>query len=274
MTSAPAGGGSPQEAQAIYAAAARASVTADPHPLAARLYSQQDLPSTGAGASSLGCANPVALAGLQPGQTVLDLGCGAGLDVLLAALQVGLAGRVIGVDMTPEMIDLARRHATGAAVTNAEFRLGTIEDLPVQDSSIDVVISNCVASLSPAKDRLLAEARRVLVPGGRLAVADLALLGPLPASVQDRLAAWGGITRAVTVETYRAAVAEAGFTDVAIGVLHTFGRADIDMIESTPLGGGCLTGIPEADLRAADGLVASVHVTATRPGSAAGASHD
>lgn len=198
---------------------------------------------------------------------MLDLGCGAGLDALLAARQVGLAGRVIGVDMTPEMIVLARRHAAEAAVTNAGFRLATMEDLPVQDSSIDVVISNCAGSLSPANDRLLAEARRVQVPGGRLAVADLAIRGALPASVRDWLAAWGGIAGALTVEAYHAAVTRAGFTGVAVRVLHTFGLADIEMVESTSLGGEGLSGLPEEDLRAADGIVASVYITATRPAS-------
>jgi arsenite methyltransferase len=264
MTAAPADGDSPQRVQAIYAAAARtAGGTAAAHPLAAQLYEQRDLPAAGAG--SLGCADAAALADLQPGQTVLDLGCGAGLDALLAARQVGLAGRVIGVDMTPEMIALARRHAADAAVTNVEFRLGTIEDLPVEDGSIDVVMSNCVASLSPAKDRLLAEAWRVLIPGGRLAVADLALLAPLPASVRDQLAAWGGLVGLLTVGAYRAVVTEAGFTGAAVRVLRTFGRADITMLETMPLGGGCLTGIPESDLHAAEGLVASAQITATRP---------
>jgi SAM-dependent methyltransferase len=264
MTTAPADGDSPPRVEDIYgAAAARASAAAAVHPLAAQLYQQRDLPV--AGAASLGCGDSAALAGLQAGQTVLDLGCGAGLDVLLAAWQVGPAGRVIGVDMTPEMIALARRHAADAAVTNVEFRLGSIEDLPVEDSSVDVVISNCVASLSPAKDRLLAEAWRVLVPGGRLAVADLALLGPLPASVRDQLAAWGGLVGLLTVETYRAAVTQAGFTGAAVRVLRAFGRADITMLENTPLGCGCLTGVPDKDLHAADGLVASVHVTAARP---------
>ncbi|HEY7259920.1 MAG TPA: methyltransferase domain-containing protein [Trebonia sp.] len=272
MGTAPTGGDSAQRVQAIYAAAARASATAAPHPLAAQLYGQPDLPA--AAGAALGCADPTALAGLQPGQTVLDLGCGAGLDALLAARHVGPARRIIGVDITPEMIVLARRHAAEAAVTNAEFRLGTIEDLPVPDSSIDVVISNCAGSLSPAKDRLLAEARRILVPGGRLAIADLALRGALPASVRDWLAAWGGIAGALTVEAYHAAVTRAGFTDVAVQVLHTFGLADIEMVESTPLGSGGLSGLTEGDLRAADGIVASVHVTATRPYGPAGASHD
>jgi hypothetical protein len=151
---------------------------------------------------------------------------------------------------------------------------------------VDVVISNCVASLSPAKDRLLAEAWRVLVPGGRLAVADLALLGALPASVRDQLAAWSGLVGLLTVEAYRAAVTQAGFTGAAVRVLRAFGRADITVLENTPLGRGCLTGIPERDLHAADGLVASVHITAARPAastpqpgpvtgpSASGASHE
>jgi SAM-dependent methyltransferase len=266
MPTAPADGDSPQRAQAIYAAAARAaSATPAPAPLAGQLYEQRDLPGPAPAAASLGCADSPALAGLQAGQTVLDLGSGAGLDALLTARQVGPAGRVIGVDMTPEMVALARRHAADAAVPNVEFRLGTIEDLPVEDGSVDVVISNCVWSLLPSKDRLLAEARRVLVPGGRLAVADLALIGALPASVREQLAAWGGIVGLLTVEAYRSAVAGAGFTGVAVRVLRTFGLADVAMAESSLLGGGCLAGIPETDLHAAEGVVASVHITATRP---------
>jgi len=130
--------------------------------LARQQYGEHVLTSEDAAAASLSCANPAALVDLGPGLTVLDLGSGGGLDVHLAARQVGSTGRVIGVDMTPEMIALARRHAADAGLANVEFRTGTIEDLPIEDGTVDVVVSNCVIVLSPDKERVLAEARRVL----------------------------------------------------------------------------------------------------------------
>lgn len=254
------------QVRATYGAAALASTDTVAHPLAAELYVEPDLPDGGALAASLGCANPTALIDLYPGQTVLDLGSGGGLDVLLSARRVGPAGRAIGVDMTEEMLALARRHAAEAGVSNVEFRRGTIEALPVDDASVDVVISNCVVSLSPAKDRVLAEAFRVLAPGGRFAIADLALLAPLPPALRDGLTAWVGcIAGALTVEEYTTALTAAGFVDPQIRVLRTFGSADLPLLEGTPLGKGIFDGIDEADLRAADGAVASVHVTATKP---------
>ena len=250
---------------AIYATAATAATaTSDGSAcLAAELYGDQVLPEAAA-AASLGCADPAALAGLEPGQTVLDLGCGGGLDVLMCARRVGPAGRVIGVDMTAEMIDLARRNADEAGVGNVEFRLGAVEDLPVEDESIDVVIANCAISLSPSLDHAVVEARRVLVPDGRLAVADLAALAAMPASVQHALAEWAGIDATLTVQAYRDAVVKAGFTDPAVRVLRTFGLADVTAAGSTPLGEGPFADIPQSDLNAADGLLASIHVTATR----------
>jgi arsenite methyltransferase len=249
-----------------YAAAAGNVAGVDAHPLAGELYGGEDLPAGGAIAASLGCANPNVLVELRPGQTVLDLGSGGGLDVLISARRVAPGGRAIGVDMTPEMLELARRNAAEAGVSNVEFRRGTIEDLPVGDGEIDVVISNCVVNLSPDKDRVLAEAFRVLVPGGRLAIADLATLAPLPPPLADSLAAWAGcIAGALTLDGYQRALAGAGFVDARVRVHRRFGPDDLALLDGTPLERLTDAGIDESMLRAADGCVAGVFVTATKP---------
>jgi arsenite methyltransferase len=254
-----------QQVSALYGAAAQASRGRAPHALAAALYGQEDLPCPGALAASLGCANPTALVELRPGMTVLDLGSGGGLDALVCARRVGPSGHVVGVDMTPEMIELANQHAADADLTNVEFRLGRIEELPVEDASVDVVISNCAISLSPAKDRVATEAWRVLTPGGRLAITDLATLHPLPASLGEALAIrLGLIAGTLTVQDYPEVLHRAGFADASIQVLHAFGLADVALLEGTSLGGGILQGVPESDLRAADGALAAVYVTATK----------
>jgi SAM-dependent methyltransferase len=258
-----------QQVRALYGAAAQASRSREPHALAAALYGQDELTCPGALAASLGCANPTALVELQPGSTVLDLGSGGGLDALVCARRVGPSGRVVGVDMTPEMIELATQHAADADLTNVEFRLGTIEDLPIEDASVDLVISNCAISLSPAKDRVASEAWRVLTPGGQLAITDLATLRPLPASLHEALATrLGLIAGTLTVEDYPDVLHRAGFSDASIQVLHAFGLEDVALLEGTSLGGGILEGVPESDLHAADGALAAVHVTATKPAAA------
>jgi len=166
---------------------------------------------------SLGCGNPLAAAGLQPGETVLDLGSGGGLDCFLAARQVSESGRVIGVDMTAEMLARARASAARLGIANVEFREGHLESLPLEAGSVNVVISNCVINLSPDKPRVFREVFRVLKPGGRLAVSDTVTDGPLPESVRQDMEAWGGcVAGALEAGEYKAGLAAAGFTDVSI----------------------------------------------------------
>jgi SAM-dependent methyltransferase len=167
--------------------------------------------------TSYGCGDPITLASLQAGQTVLDLGSGAGLDCLLASQKVGAEGHVIGVDMTPEMIERARANAKRVNATNVEFRQGYLEDLPVEPSSVDVVISNCVINLSPDKAKVFAEIFRVLKPGGRLAVSDIVTDGELPEEVRISLSAWAGcVAGAVEAKEYIAMMEAVGFKDISI----------------------------------------------------------
>lgn len=166
---------------------------------------------------SYGCGDPITLASLEPGQTVLDLGSGAGLDCFFAAKKVGEMGHVIGVDMTPEMIDRARSSAKRLNLQNVEFRQGYLEDLPVDSNSVDVIISNCVINLAPDKSKVLAEAFRVLKPGGKLAVSDIVTDGPLPESIKKSLSAWAGcVAGAVESKDYIAMMQAVGFTDISI----------------------------------------------------------
>lgn len=188
-------------------------------------YSEADLRLAPEGANmGLGCGNPVALASLREGETVLDLGSGGGFDCFLAAARVGAQGRVIGVDMTPEMLEKARQNAKKGGYTNVEFRLGEIENLPVADNSVDVIISNCVINLTPHKRRVFQEAYRVLKPGGRLMVADIVLLRPLPAAIRESVAAYVGcVSGAELKEEYLNAIQEAGFTQVEVVDEQAFG---------------------------------------------------
>jgi len=181
-------------------------------------YSAADLAAVPDGANlGLGCGNPVALASLRPGDVVLDLGSGAGFDALIAARAVGGGGRVIGVDMTREMVEKASTNATKAGVTNVEFRQGTIEELPLASGTVDVVISNCVINLSPDKRRVFAEAFRVLRPSGRLMVSDLVTLGELPASVRESAAAYVACVAGVsTKDEYLRMLQDAGFEHIDI----------------------------------------------------------
>jgi arsenite methyltransferase len=186
---------------------------------AARFYADQELaglPDSVAEAS-LGCGNPLAIAGLQPGEVVLDLGSGGGIDCFLAARKVGPQGRVIGLDMTPDMIKLARRNAKKLGVTNVDFRFAEMEEMPLPDASVDVIISNCVINLSPDKDAVFREAYRVLRRGGRLSVSDIVVDGELPASVRSQLDAWAGcIAGALDESVYLAKIRAAGFEHVEV----------------------------------------------------------
>lgn len=171
-------------------------------------YSDEELGSVPEGANlGLGCGNPVALASLKEGETVLDLGSGAGFDCFLAAGRVGKKGKVIGVDMTPEMIDKARGNARKSNYTNVEFRLGEIENIPAADNSVDAVISNCVINLAPDKKKVFKEAFRVLKPGGRLMVSDLVLMKELPRTIQDSIEAYiGCLSGAIMKDEYLEAI--------------------------------------------------------------------
>ena len=185
-------------------------------------YSPEDLASIPAEANmGLSCGNPMAFASLQIGEVVVDLGCGGGLDVFLAAAKVGPTGKAIGIDMTPEMIDRARANAAkgveGVPVANVEFHLATIDKLPLPDASVDCVISNCVINLAPDKPAVFREIARVLKPGGRLAVSDLVIKQPLPLEIAEDIMAYVGcIAGAISVEEYRQGLLAAGFAQVDV----------------------------------------------------------
>jgi SAM-dependent methyltransferase len=183
------------------------------------LYDDTTHAPAGAAAASLGCGNPLAVADLREGETVLDLGSGAGLDVLLSARRVGPTGRAIGLDITDEMLDLARRHAAEAGADNVEFLRGRIENIPLPDASVDVVVSNCVITLSSDKARVFAEIARVLRPGGRLGVSDL-IADTEPDTHTDQADPTGCLTGAVTAHTYTTMLRAAGLEDVTVTPTH------------------------------------------------------
>jgi SAM-dependent methyltransferase len=204
-------------------------------------YSPEELASIPAGANvGLSCGNPTATANLRPGEVVVDLGCGGGLDVFLAAAKVGPTGKAIGIDMTAEMLELARKNAArgrdGQPVTNVEFHQATIDRLPLPDGSVDCVVSNCVINLAPDKPAVFREIARVLKPGGRLAVSDIALKKQLPADLgQDLMAYVGCIAGAIFIEDYRRQLREAGFA--AVEVIDT--GADLNAYSLVENQGAC-----------------------------------
>src|SRR5213083_2131755 len=188
-------------------------------PITSQLYDAGETTGLPEGAvlASLGCGNPTALAELHPGETVLDLGSGGGLDVLLSAQRVGPTGRAYGLDMTDEMLALARENQRRAGVVNVEFLKGEIEQIPLPDASVDVIISNCVVNLSADKRRVLREAFRVLRPGGRFAVSDVVCRGEIPDAVRRSMELWVGcVAGALEENEYRQLLNDAGFTDIEI----------------------------------------------------------
>ena len=177
-------------------------------------------------AASLGCGNPTALAELKPGEVVLDLGSGGGIDVLLSARRVGPAGKAYGLDMTEEMLALARENQHKAGVDNVEFLKGEIENIPLPDNSVDVIISNCVINLSADKDRVFAEALRVLKPGGRLAVSDIVVCGEMPADIRRSVELWAGcVAGALEESAYRRKLAHAGFDHIELEPTRVYSAA-------------------------------------------------
>lgn len=228
-------------------------------------YSEAEMAAVPEGANlGLGCGNPVALAALREGETVLDLGSGAGFDCFLAAAQVGAVGRVIGVDMTPQMVAKARENARKGGYENVEFRLGEIEQLPVGKAEVDVIMSNCVINLVPDKGRAFREAFRVLKPGGRLMVSDIVLTGELPAAIKNSVEAYTGcISGASRREEYLAAIGAAGFTEVSIQGENTFSA---DCIVADPTARAETQGLSEAEIEEAVGAFVSVRVQAVKPG--------
>lgn len=229
-------------------------------------YSDEELKVAPEGANlGLGCGNPVALASLREGETVLDLGSGAGFDSFLAANKVGEKGKVIGVDMTPEMIEKARENARKGSYGNVEFRLGEIEKLPVVGNSIDAVISNCVINLSPDKSKAFQEAFRVLKPGGRFMISDIVLLKELPASIKDSIEAYiGCLSGAIMKDEYMEKIKAAGFQNVQV-IDETLFPVEIMADDPTVKGIIDNLGIGLDEVRGVASSVVSIKVSAIKP---------
>lgn len=228
----------------------------------------EDVPFDAAVAASLGCGNPTALAELSPGDDVLDLGSGGGLDVLLSARRIAPGGTAYGLDMTPEMLELAERHRVEAGIENATFMLGSIEEVPLPDGSVDVVISNCVINLSPDKDAVLRESFRVLRPAGRFAVSDIVLTREIDDSLRGVVGLWTGcISGALLDGDYVARLEAAGFVDASVEITRRYDRADLEamagQIDPVHLPDGMSTA--EA-IDALEDSFASAFIRATKPG--------
>lgn len=234
-------------------------------------YSQDDVEAVPEGANlGLGCGAPLMAAQVKPGETVLDLGSGAGFDAFIAAQAVGPEGKVIGVDMTPEMIAQARENATKAGVENVEFRHGFIEEMPVENDTVDVLISNCVINLSPDKPAVFREAFRVLRPGGRVAVSDIVLTEPLPPAVAENMAAYVGcVAGASLLDDYLSYMKEAGFEDIQVAesqqAVESLPEDDpivLSVLEET---GSCCLDELSAEIKGIASHVLSAKVTARKP---------
>src|SRR3989441_9971817 len=228
------------------------------------LYSSAELGElpVAAALASLGCGNPTALAELKPGEKVLDLGSGGGIDVLLSARRVGPTGFAYGLDMTDAMLELAERNRVEANIENVRFLKGVIENIPLPDNAVDVVISNCVINLSADKGQVLREAYRVLSPGGRFAVSDIVFLGHFPPAIRNDLEAWAGcIAGALEEETYRQLLAEASFTNIEIEVTRHYSIQDV--AESGA--GSSIAALAEAERAEVDGKFVSAFIRARKP---------
>jgi SAM-dependent methyltransferase len=229
-------------------------------------YTEEELKAVPKGANlGLGCGNPVALASLREGETVLDLGSGAGFDCFLAADKVGKSGRVIGVDMTPEMIEKARENARKGNYANVEFRLGEIENLPAADNSVDIVISNCVINLAPDKNRVFAETFRVLKPGGRLMISDMVLLKELPDFIKNSIEAYiGCLSGAIKRDEYIDAIKAAGFQEVSIIDETSF---PIECMANDPTAKAIIKNleIPPEEIKEVAGSVISIKAYGVKP---------
>jgi arsenite methyltransferase len=267
--------GSPSEGSRAdcYGGGCCGPVSLDPQQLAAAIgYSSDDLAVTPEGANmGLSCGNPTAIASLRSGEVVVDLGSGGGFDCFIAGPKVGATGRVIGVDMTPQMLSKARRnleiYRSQSGLDNVEFRLGEIEHLPVADNSVDVVISNCVLNLSPDKPQVWREIARVLKPGGRVAISDLALLQRLPENVQQDVEALiGCIAGAVLIEQTRSMIVAAGLVDVRLTPKRQYVESLTDFQD--PLYAKLVAKL-EPGAKASD-YVTSLDMAATKPGSCCG----
>ena len=231
-------------------------------PVTRDLYSAEEAASLPDEAvqASLGCGNPAALASLRPGEVVLDLGSGGGIDVLLAAGRVGPAGFVYGLDMTDEMLDVARRNQASQGVTNVEFLKGFIEDIPLPDQSVNVIISNCVINLAADKTHVLREAYHVLRPGGRLAISDVVVRGTLPEAVRRNLESWVGcVAGALEEDEYRRMLGASGFEATAIDATRTYDTAKV----ASP--SGCCPSADTAADTTMDGELISAFVQARKP---------
>lgn len=242
--------------------------TAKPQEIGRKIgYTEEELAFAPQGSNlGLGCGNPIALASIRMGETVLDLGSGAGFDCFLAAERVGPKGKVIGVDMTCEMVERARANAAASGYKNVEFRLGEIEKLPIDDGSIDLVISNCVINLVPDKKAAFKEAYRVLKPGGRLVVSDIVLLGKLPSFIRESIEAYVGcVSGAALKDDYLDSMRLAGFEEVRVIDEVPF---SLDCVTSDPTGRAVLDDLQDEDLRGVEGTIASIKVSAVKPGDA------
>ncbi len=228
-------------------------------------YTEEELQAVPSGSNlGLGCGNPTALASIKEGETVLDLGSGAGFDCFLASNKVGPKGKVIGVDMTPEMVARARANAAKGGYKNIEFRQGEIEKLPVEDNTIDVIISNCVINLVPDKEKAFKEAFRVLKPGGRLMVSDIVLLKELPEFVKDSIEAYiGCVSGALMKDNYLSAMRSAGFQDVNVVDESVFA---LDCVSSDPIGQSILKSldISAGQIKKIENSIASIKVGGTK----------